>query len=193
MKVILKQDVPTLGTSGEIKEVKNGYARNYLLPKGLVMMASARSKKEQEFLEQVATRKVAKRAKLATETASKVTGTEVSITVKTGEDGRMFGSVTTLHIQKELVKAGFTSIDRKNIQLSEPIKSLGIYNLGLKLHEGVNSEITVRVEDKDGNTESIVAAEEETTEAEETATNEATETAETAVEDSAAEDSSSEE
>ena len=202
MKVILKQDIPSLGTSGEIKDVKNGYARNYLLPKGLVMTATARSKKEQEFLEQVASRKVAKRANLATETASKIAGTEVSLTVKTGDDGRMFGSVTTLHIQKELSKAGFASVDRKNIQLSDPIKNLGIYNLKLKLHEGVDSEITVRVQDTEGNTENIVAEAEEPTdsketeetpESEEVASSDSNETAEATEESASVEENSSSE
>jgi large subunit ribosomal protein L9 len=152
MKVILKKDVPNLGFAGDIKEVKNGYARNFLLPGGLVIMADARSKKELVFLEQVRKQKLAKREKSSQEIASKLNGVEVRITARLGEDGKMFGSVTNMNIQKELEKAGF-QIDKRQVHIEEPIRSLGIYNITLKLHENVNPSIKVYVQDENGNTE----------------------------------------
>ena len=152
MKVILKKDVPNLGFVGDIKDVKNGYARNYLLPNGLVITADARSKKEIVFLEQVRKQKLAKREKLAKEFAQTLNNVEVRITAKLGEDGKMFGSVTNLLIQKELEKAGH-KVDKRQIHVEEPIKTLGIYNIALKLHENVNPVIKVYVQDENGSTE----------------------------------------
>ncbi|MDH4261879.1 MAG: 50S ribosomal protein L9 [Spirochaetia bacterium] len=152
MKVILKKDVPALGFIGDIKEVKKGYARNYLLPQGFVIVADAKSKKEMVFLEQVRKQKLAKREKLAKEFSSKINNVEVRITVKIGEDGKMFGSVTNLHIQRELEKAGHI-VDKRQIHVEEPIKTLGIYNITLKLHENVNPVIKVFVQDENGSIE----------------------------------------
>ncbi|MES0491428.1 MAG: 50S ribosomal protein L9 [Leptospirales bacterium] len=154
MQVILKQDVPNLGSAGDIKDVKRGYARNFLFPRGLVMAATAKSKKEQDFLDQVRKQKIVKRKKTAGEMAAQISDFEVSITMKTGEEGKLFGSVTNLHIQKELEKAGHT-LDKRAIILDEPIKSLGIYTVALKLHEGVSAQIKVRVQDEQGNVEFI--------------------------------------
>ena len=152
MKVILKKDVPALGFIGDIKDVKNGYARNYLLPQGMVIVADAKSKKEIIFLEQVRKQKLAKREKIAKEFSSKINNVSVHITVKMGEDGKMFGSVTNMNIQKELEKAGYV-VDKRQISVDEPIKTLGIYNITLKLHENVNPVIKVYVQDEQGNTE----------------------------------------
>lgn len=152
MKVILKKDVPNLGRAGDIKEVRNGYARNYLIPRGMVLHADPRSEKEKLFLENVRKRKIDKRKKTAEELSAAVNGKEVRITVKVGEEGRLFGSVTNFHIQKELLEQGFT-VDRKNVDLPEPIKELGKYSIELKLYEGVTSQITVYVQDEEGNIE----------------------------------------
>ncbi|MDH4200099.1 MAG: 50S ribosomal protein L9 [Spirochaetia bacterium] len=152
MKVILKKDIPTLGFAGDIKDVKNGYARNYLLPEGLVITADARSKKELAFLTQVRKQKLAKREKLAKELSSKMAGIEVRITAKLGEDGKMFGSVTSMQIQKELEKLGH-AVDKRQIHLDDQIRTLGIYNVTLKLHENVNPVVKVFVQDETGSTE----------------------------------------
>ncbi len=162
MKVILKQDVPNLGSAGDIKEVKNGYARNYLLPRGMVMTASARSQKEHQFLEQVQKQKIAKRKKTAEETATKLNGAAISLTMKTGEMGKLFGSVTNLHIQKGLEEIGFV-VDKRNIVLDEPIKTLGEYDLNVKLHDNINAAIKVRVQDEEGNITWVQAVDEDET------------------------------
>lgn len=152
MKVILKKDIPNLGRSGDIKEVKNGYARNYLLPNDLVMSATAKTAKQQLFLEKMQERKIAKRKKTAQEMATSLQNKEVRVTVKTGEDGKLFGSVTNIHIQKVLEAEG-TLVDKKVIQLDDPIRMLGEYNIVLKLYEGVQTNIHLFVQDENGNLE----------------------------------------
>jgi large subunit ribosomal protein L9 len=144
MRVILKQDISTLGRAGDIKEVKDGYARNYLFPRGLVMSATVRSVKEKAFLEQVQARKVAKRKKSAEEQAGQLNGKEVIIKAKVGEDNKLFGSITNIQVAKELETMGFP-IERRAIVLDDNIKALGTYKVQIKLHDGVNASIQLQV------------------------------------------------
>ena len=151
MKVILKKDVPNLGRAGDEKDVKDGYARNYLIPRDFVLVANAKSRKEKEFLMKMQTIKIQKRKKTAEENAKVINGKTITITVKTGDAGKLFGSVTSVHIQKQLEKDGFL-IDKRVIQLEDPIKTLGIFEIPLKLYEGVSCHITLKVADEEGNT-----------------------------------------
>lgn len=144
MRVILKQDIPTLGRAGDIKEVRDGYARNFLFPRGLVMNANARSVKEKAFLEQVQARKIAKRKKSAEELAGQLNGKEVILQAKVGEGNKLFGSITNIQVAKQLEAMGFT-VDRRTIALDENIKALGDYKVQIKLHDGVSAEIQLRV------------------------------------------------
>lgn len=144
MRVILKQDIPTLGRAGDIKEVRDGYARNYLFPRGLVMSANARSVKEKAFLDQVQARKIAKRKKSAEELAAQLNGKDVTIKAKVGEDGKLFGSITNIQVAKEIEQMGFT-VDRRAIVLDDNIKALGDYKIQIKLHEGVTATIQLHV------------------------------------------------
>ena len=144
MRVILKQDISTLGRAGDIKEVRDGYARNYLFPRGLVMSANVRSVKEKAFLEQVQARKVAKRKKSAEEMAQQINGKEVTLSVKVGEDNKLFGSVTNMQVAKQLEAMGF-HVERRAIILDENIKALGNYKVQVKLHDGVNAQIVLHV------------------------------------------------
>ncbi|GAB4428855.1 MAG: 50S ribosomal protein L9 [Turneriella sp.] len=144
MRVILKQDIPTLGRAGDIKEVRDGYARNFLFPRGLVMNASVRSIKEKAFLEQVQARKIAKRKKSAEELAAQLNGKEVTLQAKVGEDDKLFGSITNIQVAKQLEAMGFT-VDRRAIVLDENIKALGHYKVQIKLHDGVTAAIQLNV------------------------------------------------
>jgi large subunit ribosomal protein L9 len=144
MRVILKQDISTLGRAGDIKEVRDGYARNYLFPRGLVMSANVRSVKEKAFLEQVQARKIAKRKKSAEELAAQLNGKEVTLKAKVGEDNKLFGSVTNIQVAKELETMGF-SVERRAIILDENIKALGSYKIQVKLHDGVSAQIQLHV------------------------------------------------
>ncbi len=154
MKVILKSDVPNLGRAGDVKEVKNGFARNYLLPRNLVLPADAKSQKQKAFLDRVQARKIQKRKKTAEETSKAIQGHATRITMKVGEEGKLFGSVTSLHISKALGEDGY-AIDKKLIQLGEPIKNLGEYEVEIRFYEGINSNIKVIVQDEHGNTTPI--------------------------------------
>lgn len=144
MRVILKQDISTLGRAGDIKEVKDGYARNYLFPRGLVMSATVRSVKEKAFLENVQARKVAKRKKSAEELAAQLNGKEVTLQAKVGEDNKLFGSITNIQVAKQLESMGF-AVDRRAIVLDDHIKALGNYKIQVKLHDGVNAQIVLHV------------------------------------------------
>ncbi|MCB1146608.1 MAG: 50S ribosomal protein L9 [Leptospiraceae bacterium] len=144
MRVILKSDIPSLGRAGEIKEVKNGFARNYLIPRGLVLSADGRSQKERQFLENVQQKKILKRKKTAEETAKTIHGKVIEFTLKAGEEGKLFGSVTNIGVQKKLEEAGFP-VDRRSIHLEEPIKTVGTHEVEIRLHEGVVSKIQVIV------------------------------------------------
>lgn len=144
MRVILKQDISTLGRAGDIKEVKDGYARNYLFPRGLVMSATVRSVKEKAFLENVQARKIAKRKKSAEELSAQLNGKEVTLQAKVGEDNKLFGSITNIQVAKQLESMGF-AVDRRSIVLDDNIKALGNYKIQVKLHDGVNAQIVLHV------------------------------------------------
>ena len=144
MEVILKQKIDKLGDVGDMVRVKDGYARNYLMPRGLVVEATPGNVKEVEELKN----QIAARDKQTTvhhsEVAEKLSKLKLSVPVKVGEDDQLFGSVTTITISELLQEQGF-DVDRKAIQLDEPIKSLGVHNVFIKLHTDVETEIKVYV------------------------------------------------
>ena len=150
MQVLLKKDVPHLGQSGDIKNVKNGYARNYLIPHDLVIVADAKTKKEQSFIHQVQKQKVEKRKKQAIERSEQLKDISVEIKAKIGKEGKLFGSVTNIDIHKVLVKK-LKDIERRMIQLSEPIKTIGVFTVPVKLYQDVIIPVKVIVSDEKGN------------------------------------------
>lgn len=145
MEVILREDVEKLGTRGDVVKVAPGFARNFLLPKRLAVAATAANKKIVEQERQAHLRKEAKLASEATDLAKLMSGVVVSIRQKAGEHDQLFGAVTAQNIVDGLAKQGYT-IDRKKIQLADPIKQLGSYQVAVKLHREVTAEITVNVE-----------------------------------------------
>ena len=144
MKVILKQDVKGTGKKGDLVEVSDGYARNFLLKKGLAEIATASG------INEITQRRVAEEyhraeyIKAQKELASKLQGQEVTVAIKAGENGRVFGSVTTAHIASALSAAGY-DIDKKRISLKENIKNVGDFEAEVRLMEGVISKIKVKV------------------------------------------------
>ena len=145
MKVILTADVKGTGKKGEIKEVSDGYARNCLFKKGLAIEADSVSvnnlnqKKEAEAFHKQ------EEIKRFTELAKKMNLAEVTVKVKCGEKGKIFGSVTTQEIADSLISMGF-EVDKKKIVLKEPIKTLGVYRVDVKLLPNISSKIVVKVE-----------------------------------------------
>ena len=144
MQVILLDYVPKLGNTGDLVNVKPGYARNYLLPKQKATLASERNKRELEHQQREAGKKREKMKAGAVELGGKVDGAIVTIARKVGEQDKLFGSVTTQDIERGLEGLGF-EIDRRRILLDQPIKALGIYKLGVKLHADVTSTIQLWV------------------------------------------------
>jgi len=144
MEVILREDITNLGTRGQVVKVAPGYARNFLIPKKLAVTATESNKKIVEQERQSHLRKEAKLQVEAQDLAKLMTGVSVTISQKAGENDQLFGSVTSKDVADALAAKGFT-IDRRKIQLDEPIKSLGEFKVPVKLHKEVTAEVTVVV------------------------------------------------
>jgi large subunit ribosomal protein L9 len=144
MEVILREDIDKVGSRGEIVKVAPGYARNFLLPRRLGVPASEANKKIVEQERQAHLRREAKVQSDAQDLRKLIANVEVTISQKAGENNQLFGSVTAADIAAALEKQGFT-IDRKKVQLEEPIKTLGDFKVGLRLHREVSVEIPVHV------------------------------------------------
>ena len=144
MKVILKTEVEPLGFEGDIVNVANGYARNYLIPRGFALEATTQNVKLMEMQR----KKIEIRRLKAKEDAEKVKerigDVVVTITQKAGEEGRLYGSVTTMDIAAELERQGI-AIERRKILLDKPIKTLGDFDVSIKIHPGVTAGIKVTV------------------------------------------------
>ena len=144
MEVILREDIEKLGSRGEVVKVANGYARNFLIPKRLAVAATDSNKKIVEQERQAHLRKEAKEVGEATQLAQIMTGATVRIAQKAGENDQLFGSVTSKDIAEALTAQNY-NIDRRRIQLDEPIRQLGEYKVPVRLHRDVTVEITVVV------------------------------------------------
>lgn len=145
MEIILKQDIPNLGQKDDIITVKNGYARNYLIPKGMALNATASAKKvHNEILSQRA-HKEAKLREEAEKLAKKLETVSLNIGAKTSTKGKIFGSVNTIQLSEALLEKGF-EIDRKNISIKEDlIKEVGSYTASVKLHRDVHVDINFEI------------------------------------------------
>lgn len=144
MEVILREDVPHLGHIGDIVKVRPGYARNYLLPRGLATVADKRNLRVLEHEKRVVEDKRKRAMSAAEQQAKQLSATVVAIPARAGEEGKLFGSVTNIDIERALADAGL-AIERRRIRLDEPIKALGEYKVPVSLAAGVQAEITVSV------------------------------------------------
>jgi large subunit ribosomal protein L9 len=144
MEVILREDIDSLGTRGQVVKVAPGYARNFLLPKRLAVQATEANKKIVEQERQAHLRKEAKAQGEAAELGKLVANVTVTIKQKAGENDQLFGSVTSKDIADALTAQNY-NIERRKIQLEEPIKQLGEYKVPVRLHKEVTVEITVVV------------------------------------------------
>ena len=145
MKVILSTDVEKLGAKGDVVSVADGYARNYLIPKGFAAPATKGSAKHSERLRRSHDQKVQKAVLEAQEMASKLTAAPLRVTAKAGEEGRLFGSVTAADIAKELEARTGTTVDRRTVHLAEPIRTVGTHEVTIRLHPEVEAAVTVEV------------------------------------------------
>jgi large subunit ribosomal protein L9 len=144
MKVLLKENVPTLGMKGDLVTVADGYGRNYLIPKGLALEANPSNIKkfelEKRFIEVVQ----AKDKERAQTLAAQIESISLTISHRAGEEGKLYGSVTNMDIAKALTEQG-VEVDRKKVLLDEPIKSLGEYSVGIKIHPEVTATVKIIV------------------------------------------------
>jgi large subunit ribosomal protein L9 len=145
MEVILKEDVTALGSRGDVVKVAEGYGRNFLLPRKLAIEASAGNKKVIEQMKAATVRRSAKEKVQAEELAKQFEGLSVSFQRKSGENDQLFGSVTSGDIADALEKKSF-KIDRRKIQLHEPLKTLGEFTVPVKLHKEVTAHLKVVIE-----------------------------------------------
>ncbi|MBM2802733.1 MAG: ribosomal protein [Deltaproteobacteria bacterium] len=144
MEVILKEDVVNLGKIGELVRVRDGYARNYLLPRGLVLEANKKNLKTFEHHKKIVGDQKQKILRQAQAVGDQLNGVSLVIPMKVGEEGKLFGSVTNIHIEKAL-KAKGLNVDRRKIQLAEPIKNAGEYNVPVRLSGDITVPLKVSV------------------------------------------------
>ncbi len=144
MRIILLRDFETLGESGKQMEVKDGFARNYLIPKGIALKANKINLKKFEDIAKQKKNKKARALKHSEEIATKLKSLSLTIPVKVGEDDKIFGSVTSQMIAEQLQEKGY-EIDKRQIQLEEPIKALGIYDIPVRLHSEISTSVKLWV------------------------------------------------
>jgi large subunit ribosomal protein L9 len=144
MKVIFLQDVKGQGKKGEVKEVSEGYARNYLFPRGLATEASKGNLKTLEAQQQAAERRKQQEKEEAEALGKKLEAMTVVIRAKAGEGGRLFGAITSKQVAEALAKQGI-DIDKRKIELDEPIRTLGVTKVPVKLHPQVRATLGVQV------------------------------------------------
>jgi len=144
MKLILREDVPALGKTGDVVDVRRGYGRNFLVPQGKAVMATRAKLRELEHERGVALTAQAKRNTLARGVADKLNAQSLTIARKVGETEKLFGSVTALDVAEALAAQG-VALDRHLIHLPEPIKSLGQFEVEVKLHGGITAKVKLTV------------------------------------------------
>jgi large subunit ribosomal protein L9 len=144
MEVILKEDILNLGKMGEVVRVRDGYARNYLLPRGLVLIADKKTLKTFEHQKRVVESQKDRVVKQAQTLADKLAQISLTMPVKAGEEGKLFGSVTNIDIEKALKTKGF-DVDRRKILLAQPIKVLGDYEVPVRFTSEVTANVKVSV------------------------------------------------
>ena len=150
VEVILREDVPNLGNIGEVVRVKPGYARNFLYPRGLAVEANRKNVAELEHQRRVIGAKAEREQKAAEGQASKLEGLVLTVRARAGEEGRLFGSVTNLDVERLLVAKGL-HVERRRILLEDPIKQLGTYPVQIEVGRSIKATIQVVVE-ADGET-----------------------------------------
>ncbi len=147
MKVILLQDVKSLGKKGDIVNASDGYARNMLLPKKLAVLATSGNMKDLEAVEKSNAKKAAEALKAAEDLKAQIEKKAVELTIKVGEGGRTFGSVSTKDLAEAMKKQLGIEVDKKKISLSQPLKGIGTSTVPVKLHTKVVAELKVNVKE----------------------------------------------
>jgi large subunit ribosomal protein L9 len=145
VKIVLREDVDNLGTKGDLVDVADGYARNYLVPRGLAMKATRGGIAQAEAMRRNRSARDARDRGEAQDLADRLTAGKVVVTARAGEGGKLFGSITTADIAEAIAKQSGAEIDRRSIQLAEPLKELGEVDVPVKLHAEVTASVQVEV------------------------------------------------
>jgi len=146
MKIILQKEVDKLGVPGDVVTVADGYARNFLVPRGLAIVASKGAVRHAESLRRAHDVRVNKAKAEAEAFGARLTAKPIIVTARAGEDGRLFGSITTADLAEEIAKQTEETVDRRDIHLDEPIRSLGTHEVSVRLHPEVNATLSIQVE-----------------------------------------------
>ncbi len=146
MKVILQKPVDKLGVPGDIVEVADGYARNYLMPRGLAVRASKGGVRHIDSLKRAHTTRVSKAKAEAEVVATRITGTPIVVRARVGEEGKLFGSVTAAEIAAEIERQAGLVVDRHDVHLDEPIRSIGVHEVRVHLFAEVDPILSVEVQ-----------------------------------------------
>lgn len=169
MKIVLRQDVPKLGEAGTIQTVANGYARNYLIPQGMAVVATDGEIKVAQHNLAVKDRKIARQEEQQKSLAEKIQGTKLAFTARAGESGRLFGSITAADVATQLSEKVGEEIDRRKIVLDEPLRTVGDHTVTVHLVGKLRPQVTVTInaeevadepaDDSDAEAEAVVAEE----------------------------------
>ena len=144
VKVILSESVQGLGEAGDLVGVKVGYARNYLLPQGKALLATESKVRELEHHKRVVTEKAARDLNDLKALRDRLESVALEVTARVGEEGKLFGSVTTAHIAELLAEKGYT-VDRRKIQLSEPLREIGDHVVPIRLQRDLTAEVAIKI------------------------------------------------
>jgi large subunit ribosomal protein L9 len=145
VKIVLRSDVDNLGRRGDLVDVADGYARNFLVPRGLAMPATKGSVRQAEAMSRARAVRDTRDREGAQATRSQLEAARITITARSGEGGRLFGSVTTTDLAEAIEAQAHVQIDRRKLHLDEPIKSLGVHEIPVRLHADVTATLTVEV------------------------------------------------
>jgi large subunit ribosomal protein L9 len=157
MKVLLKHDVTKLGKAGQVKNVADGYARNYLIPQGMAVLATPGAMKQADVLARAEQMRQAKLASDASAVAEAIKQVTLTFAARVGEGGKLYGSITTQQVADELQRTTGIEIDKRKLELREPIRTLGTHKVAVHLATELEPELTVNVVSEEGVTEAAAA------------------------------------
>jgi large subunit ribosomal protein L9 len=145
MKVLFKKDVPDVAKAGQVKDVADGYARNFLIPRGFAVAATAGALKQVADVQAVAARHAAEEEKSARSLKERLEAQPIVIEAKAGSQGRLYGSVTTADVASAIQKQVGTTVDRRDLELADPVRQVGTYQVTARLHRTVQANVTIEV------------------------------------------------
>jgi large subunit ribosomal protein L9 len=145
MKVLFKKDVADVARAGQVKDVADGYARNFLIPRGLAVVATAGALKQVADVQAVAARHAAEEEKAARDLKQRLEAQPIAIEAKAGSQGRLYGSVTTADVAAAIQKQVGATLDRRDLDITEPVRQVGSYQVSARLHRSVTANVTIEV------------------------------------------------